>query len=79
MAKWPKDSGVVQTHCAGSVTLSTGTPWADDAAVVRERPDLFQDEPARPLAGGRVVETTRQAPGDSRVTGVVRGNRRGGR
>jgi hypothetical protein len=73
--KWPKQTGVVQTDSQGSVTLDMGTPWADDAEVVRERPDLFADDPAVPLRGGRIVETARQAPGQGRITGVKRAGR----
>lgn len=73
--KWPKATHVVQTECAGSVRIDTGTPWADDADIVLERPDLFQDDPAQPLRGGRIVETARQAPGAGRITGVKRGGR----
>jgi hypothetical protein len=70
--KWPKSDGVVQTESQGSVKLDPGTPWADDADVVRERPDLFGDDPAVPLRGGRIVENARQAPGQGRITGVRR-------
>lgn len=73
--KWPKETHVVQTECAGSVRLDQGTPWADDANVVRECPDLFQDDPAAPLRGGGIVENARQAPGTGRITGVRRGGR----
>jgi hypothetical protein len=70
--KWPKSAAVVQTASHGSVRLDPNTPWADDADVVRERPDLFDDEPGVPLRGGRIVETARQAPGQGRITGVKR-------
>lgn len=76
--KWPKNTHVVQTECSGSVSLNAGTPWADDADVVRERPDLFGDEPTVPLAGERPrpVENARNVPGGGgRITGVRRAGR----
>lgn len=72
--KWPKQACVIQSQSAGSVRLDPGKPWADDAAVVREAPNLFADEPQVPLMGERPVENARNAPGaPGRITGVKRG------
>lgn len=72
--KWPKSVEVINTKSAGMVRLDPGKPWADDAAVVREAPDLFADEPQVPLMGERPVENARNAPGaPGRITGVRRG------
>jgi len=53
----------------GQTTLRRGDVWDADAALVKERPDLFAAEPERP-AGARVERATR-APGE------VRGSQRG--
>lgn len=73
--KWPKDDLVVQTTCAGQTLLRQNEAWADDHPVVRERPDLFADEPAQGARAyeGRPVEDARNVPGSGgRVTRVTR-------
>lgn len=73
--KWPTSDLTVQTTVAGSVLLQRSEAWADDHPVVKERPDLFQDEPAEGARAyeERPIEDTRNVPGGSgRVTGVKR-------
>lgn len=53
---------------AGDTLLKKGEPWAADADLVRERPDLFEGEPGR-LAGRTAaprVERATRAPGEVR-------------
>jgi hypothetical protein len=73
--KWPKGDTVVTTKSAGQALLRKSEPWADDHPVVRERPDLFNDEPAEGARAfeQRPVEDARNVPGaGGRITGVKR-------
>lgn len=73
--KWPKQDCVVQTNSSGSVTLLKSHPWRDDHPVVRERPDLFADDPVEGAQAyeDRPVEDTRNVPGGAgRITGTRR-------
>lgn len=73
--KWPTSDLTVQTESSGSVLLRRSEAWADDHPVVKERPDLFGDEPAEGARAyeERPIENARNAPGGpGRVTGVKR-------
>lgn len=73
--KWPTSDLVVQTEASGSVTLLRSEAWADDHPVVRERPDLFADNPAEGARAyeARPVEDARNIPGGAgRITGTKR-------
>jgi hypothetical protein len=52
----------------GKTTLRKGAPWDADAQLVRERPDLFEDQPAKVAGrvGPPVVERATRAPGEVR-------------
>lgn len=70
--------GVVYAKQSASVAWSGGKTflkrdqaWDADSGLVKERPELFFDEPARVagrVAGRPVVERATRAPGEVRVT-----------
>lgn len=73
--KYSVFAGVVR-YSGGTVVLSRGMSAEDDNPLVKERPDLFTDEPPGahlrgPAPGSRVERATR-APGEKRG-GTARG------
>lgn len=65
-----KDSASV-AWSAGKTFLRKGDAWDSDAALVKERPDLFAAEPAKVHGRRRgsvpVVERATRAPGEVRL------------
>jgi hypothetical protein len=70
--------GVVYARQSASIAWSGGKTflkkdqaWDADSGLVKERPELFTDEPAKVagrVAGRPVVERATRAPGEMRVT-----------
>lgn len=56
----------------GKMLLKKDQPWDAESALVKERPDLFTDEPervaGRPRRGRAVIERATRAPGEMRET-----------
>lgn len=51
---------------AGKSVLNKNEPWDDQAELVKERPDLFDVEPARAAGAVPRVERATRAPGERR-------------
>jgi len=56
---------------AGRTVLRKDDAWDADADLVRERPDLFTEQPKK-LRGRRLVERATRAPGEVRATRAPR-------
>lgn len=66
---FPRQS-VTVSWAGGKTFLRKDVPWDADSELVKERPELFSDEPER--IAGRVerVERATRAPGEFRETPV---------
>ncbi|GAA2364751.1 hypothetical protein [Streptomyces carpaticus] len=65
--------GCVVTWSGGRTILTQDQPWDAEAALVKARPELFQDEPVTlhgrpPQSAAAEPETAAQAPGEKRRT-----------
>lgn len=58
-------SDLVVSWSQGQTALRRTEAWSPDAALVRERPDLFEAEPSKVTGQPRVERATR-APGEQR-------------
>jgi hypothetical protein len=61
------------SYSEGKVFVRKGQAWDSDALLVRERPELFSDEPAKVAGrprrrgdGPPVIERATRAPGETR-------------